>query len=84
MQNEVYNIQQKRYTYFDPSNEERIAKIKSETTVYEDDGDMIWAYQLNGQYITEEEYNAWMARFQEPTDPAYQLKTASMSQPIAP
>ena len=84
LENEIYNIHIYWYDLYDPFYQNEIDKIKGETNYYKTDDWNLIVYKLNGQYISEEEYNAWMARFQPTTDPAYQLKPATNSQPVAP
>lgn len=82
MQNTLYDIHYEQYVdddYMGYGNE--VARIRSETDLYQEKDGMVCAYKLNGQYISEADYNAWIARF---SDSPYELKPASVSQPVAP
>jgi len=58
-------------------------KIKNETTLhYEDSGFFVW-YQIDEEYVSDEEYNTAINRFEDPVDDAYKMKIGTYDEPIA-
>ena len=82
MQNSAYDIKYEQYkSSLDYDSE--IARVKGETSVYTEEDGTLMAYTVNGQYVTQDEYNAMMNRFTGDTVPALEMQQVTAAQPVA-
>lgn len=61
---------------------EEANNIRSETSLYYEEGNIFRYYKINGNYVKETEYDSIRNRFIDPTDEAYSLKSGSYDVPI--
>ncbi|MBR3801888.1 MAG: zinc ribbon domain-containing protein [Clostridia bacterium] len=57
-------------------------QIKEEVPLSYEDNDGIYYHEINDNYVSKEEHDEAEARFIEPTDSAYQMKTGTYSNPL--
>ena len=57
-------------------------QIKEEVPLSYEDNDGIYYHEINDNYVSKEDHDEAEARFIEPTDSAYQMKTGTYSNPL--
>ncbi len=57
-------------------------KLKQETTIFSVADNRVSWFKVEGQYVTEEEYNSAVSRYSEEISPEYELKQGSYSNPL--
>ena len=70
------------YSLFGDTYLESAANVRSETSLYYEDGEDFIFYQINEQYVTKEAFESALSRYEEPRD-GFQPKTCSFVKPIA-
>lgn len=76
------------YSYFrlvegkSPWYEEMVTEIREETNLYEQTEDAFFAYTINNEYVTNEDYENFLSRFVEPNESAYQIYDGSYDVPF--
>ena len=68
--------------YTDGEYGEDAQRILAETDLCKEEDGMVSAWEYDDEYVTEAEYDEIVARFAEPTDPAYQMKPVTLENPI--
>ena len=69
------------YSQYNNWYKENVDKVRSETTLYYEDGYDFRFYQIDGQYVAEETFNAAWARFEAPRD-GFKLKAGTYANPV--
>lgn len=58
-------------------------RIRSETSLFFVNGDDFRFYEINNEYVTEEEYSTIIERFIDPVDTTYQMQLGTYLAPIS-
>lgn len=70
------------YSLYGDTYQESAAKVRSETSLYYEDGEDFRFYQINDQYVTKEAFDSAWTRFDEPRE-GFQPQIGSFIKPIA-
>lgn len=68
--------------YTEGSYAEDAQRVRNETDLYRLKDGLVTSWEYDGEYISEDAYDAIAARYVLPTDPAYQMKPVTLDNPI--
>ena len=71
-----------QYYIGDATYREQAKKVRSETTLFYEDGDEFLFYQINDQYVSKEAFDTMMDRFVDPDDTVCQMYSGTYYAPI--